>query len=284
MSEEVYQPARGVGAKIARRGRYALGCSHALCRPARGVLTICFDDFPKSAAANGAPALEAFGARGTYFASGGFAGGQDHAGPMFDAGDVIGLSRRGHEIGCHTFSHLDCAQASVENVIADVERNARALKAMGLDSNLESFAFPYGEASPAAKRALAQKFTAIRGVRADLNRGSCDRGLLKSACIDGGEAQIDRATGLIAAAARNPAWVVLFAHGVEHSEGDWACTPDQLSTCLRAARAVGLDVLTFGEAAKVCLTPQAARRGLASWFTTSPAGKPPRASTSSARM
>jgi len=279
----VYQPDRGVIAKLRRRMRYALARRPDRCAPQRGTLTLCFDDFPKSAAEDGAAALERFGARGTFFASGGFAGGEGPAGAMFDAGDLVRLARSGHEIGCHTFSHLDCARVSPGEALADIDRNARALAAMGVEQPLASFAFPYGEASAAAKRAVAARFPAIRGVRADLNRGGCDSALLKAACIDGGEARVERALVLLAAAARRPAWVILFAHGVARVEDDLACTPGQIARCLRAARALGLDIRTFGDGAAACLRPQAARRGADSALTTSPAASPPRASTSSAR-
>jgi len=278
MSEAAsYQPDRGPIAKLARRARYALGRTPVTCAPERPVLTISFDDFPKGAAREGAALMEAFGARATYFASGCFAGAEGY----YDAGDLARLSRAGHEIGCHTYSHIDCARAPLGRVRAELDRNARALSAMGHDAPLTGFAFPYGEASIGAKRLAVSRFGYARGVRGDLNRGRVDAGLLKALCVDGGEAAAARAVNLIASAAREPAWVILFAHGVDRVAGDWSTTPDDLGRCLRAARALGLDILPFSEAAKLSLLPQAARG--ANSCTIKPAGNPPLSSTSSAR-
>src|SRR5438477_12607694 len=78
-----------------------------------GIVTITFDDFPASARKAGGKVLEAHGARGTYYASFGvMSGAAVRGGAVDDAAakdqieEVLAL---GHEVGCHTFSHIDCA-------------------------------------------------------------------------------------------------------------------------------------------------------------------------------
>ena len=145
-----YVPGSGLWAGLARRwARVAartplkIGTDHA-------IVTFTFDDFPKSAVTAGGGALEKRNWRGTYYASAGYAGGHTHHGAMFDAGDLLTLDRKGHEIACHTYGHVDAAAIRTADLIKDVARNARALEAMGLETPLESFAFAYGEATPAA--------------------------------------------------------------------------------------------------------------------------------------
>ena len=212
------------------------------------IVSFTFDDFPKSAATVAARELERRGWLGTYYASAAYAGGETHHGAMFDTGDLQRLSGAGHEIGCHTYGHIDCAMASPSEVIADVERNARALRAMGFEGALSSFAFPYGEASAAVKTELGKRFSALRGVRAGINRGEADRQLLKSVPLDGGEAGIDRAIEAAQALTQHPGWLIYYAHDVQDEPTEWGCTPQQFRSVCDAVEQSGARILPMAQA------------------------------------
>ncbi|WP_300526855.1 polysaccharide deacetylase family protein [Maricaulis sp.] len=218
--------------------------------PDHAIVSFSFDDFPKTAATMGAPALEKRGWRGTYYASAGLAGTCNHHGPQFDAGDIVDLSARGHEIGCHTFEHMDCAQAGVDEIATSLERNAAALQAMGLSDALSSFAFPYGETSLEAKRALAHRFASMRGVRAEINRGSGDLNLLRAVPIDGGEAGIARAVEAAESLVQAPGWLIYYAHDIQDDPTEWGCTPGQFERVCEAVAASGARVMPVRDALK----------------------------------
>src|SRR5439155_9632853 len=69
------------------------------------LISFSFDDFPRSAWLVGGEILNRFGLAGTYYASLGLAGKETPSGHIFAAGDLKSLLDRGHELGCHTFSH-----------------------------------------------------------------------------------------------------------------------------------------------------------------------------------
>jgi len=245
-----YIPGSGLLAGLNRRWA-RLAARQDLHLPSdRTIVTITFDDFPKSAAAAGAAALERQGWHGTYYASAGYAGGQTHHGAMFDCGDLQRLSTAGHEIACHTYSHLDASQVGTAAFLADIARNERALRAMGLEDTLDSFAFPYGEATPSTKRALSEHFSNLRGVHADINRGSADRNLLKSVPIDGGESGIARAIEAADSLSRHPGWLIYYAHDVQDEPTQWGCTPHQLERVCAAIADSGAEVLTMRDAVR----------------------------------
>jgi peptidoglycan/xylan/chitin deacetylase (PgdA/CDA1 family) len=212
------------------------------------IITFTFDDFPKSAVDIGAAGLEARGWRGTYFAAAHVAGGMTHHGAMFDAGDLQRLSTEGHEIGCHTYGHLDCVDHGVEAVLSDVRRNARALSAMGHEEELTSFAYPYGEATPRAKRALSNWFEAQRGVQAGVNRGVGDLNLLKAVGLDGGEAGRNRAVEAAESLVEAPGWLIFYGHDIQDDPGRWGCTEEHYEAVLQAAERSGAKVLTMRDA------------------------------------
>ncbi len=214
------------------------------------IVSFSFDDFPKSAAIQGAQALEDHGWRGTYYASAVFAGQLNHHGEMFDAEDLHRLEASGHEIGCHTYEHLDCSKANVSDIMQSVEHNQSALKQMGLTQDMTSFAFPYGEATAAYKRLLDERFSTLRGVRSRINRGSVDLNLLNSVPLDGGPAGIAKAVEATEALILHPGWLIFYAHDVQENPSEWGCTPDQLRSVCDAVERSGARVMTIGDASK----------------------------------
>lgn len=228
-------------ARLAARAPLRVDLDHA-------IVTFTFDDFPKSAATTGAQILEGHDWRGTFYASAAYAGGTTHHGQMFDMGDLQRLTSARHEIGCHTYEHLDCSVSSLAAVEESVSRNARALKAMGLETELTSFAFPYGEATAASKQALGPRFGSLRGIRADVNRGVCDRHLLASVPLDGGEAGIQRAVEAASSVTYHPGWLIFYAHDIQDTPTQWGCTPDQFNAVCNAVERSGARVLTMAEA------------------------------------
>jgi len=212
------------------------------------IISFTFDDFPKTAVDIGAVELEKRGWRGTYYAAAHFAGGMTHHGPMFDAGDLQRLTSAGHEIGCHTYGHLDCVDNGVEAVLSDVRRNARALSAMGLEEELTSFAYPFGEATPRAKRALSNWFEAQRGVQPGVNRGVGDLNLLKAVGLDGGEAGRDRAVEAAESLVGAPGWLIFYGHDIQDDPSRWGCTAAHFEAVLDAVERSGAKVLTMRDA------------------------------------
>ena len=248
MTMHAYIPSGGLIGKIKRQAARRLA-KHALpIELDRPLVSFSFDDFPKSAAEAGADILESHGWRGTYFAGGGFAGGENHLGRMFEIGDLKRLHASGHEIACHTFSHIDIAQTPLSEVEAEIDRNRAFLDACGFETAFETFAFPYGEASPAAKTALSQRFRALRGVKPGINRGVADRALLTAVPLDGGEQGLKRALQWIEEAKRQPGWLIFYGHDVRETPSEWGCTPDFLKTVCKGVEDAGADVATIARA------------------------------------
>ncbi len=248
MGVEAYIPSGGLIGKLKRQAVRRLAKSPLAISLERTLVSFSFDDFPRSAAMAGADILERHGWRGTFFAGGGFAGGENHLGKMFDIADLKRLHGDGHEIACHTYSHIDIAKTPITDVEAEIDRNRAFLDACGFDAPFQTFAYPYGEASLAAKRALTRRFNVLRGVRPGINRGIADRALLFAVPLDGGERGLRRALQWIENARRNPGWLIFYGHDVREQPGPWGCTPQFLETVCLAVADAGFDVDTIAGA------------------------------------
>lgn len=241
MNDVTYAPARHFGAAIDRRRtqrRYARPARVRLTRP---VISFTFDDFPKSAVTRGAQILEAVGGRGTWYASCAYAGESTQYGEMFDAADIARLTAAGHEVGCHTYAHMDCARATNDDVFADMVRNADALTAMGLEERLVSFAYPYGETTVDLKGNLPARFTSARGTTPGLAHGRIDMAQLPANPLFGDDAQ-KRALQLLELARRRNGWVIFYAHDVSSRPTAWGASTGLLERVVTSAYATGIEM------------------------------------------
>jgi peptidoglycan/xylan/chitin deacetylase (PgdA/CDA1 family) len=213
----------------------------------RPMLTFTFDDVPATAALAGAQLLEAVGLRGAFYICAGLEDGDGPMGRYGSSEDARRLAAAGHEVACHTYSHLDCGQADQPTITADVDRNGLALAERGAP-NPVSFAYPYGDVSFAAKRALGGRFKTLRTVQAGLVESGADANQLPAVGIEGRDGEA-RARAWMARAARRKAWLILYTHDVAEAPSAWGCTPDALGRLAAEAIEGGFDVVTMAQGA-----------------------------------
>jgi peptidoglycan/xylan/chitin deacetylase (PgdA/CDA1 family) len=215
----------------ARLAREIGGFMHT--RPAKigwagGVVSFSFDDFPKSAWLTGGAIIEKYDLRATYYAALGFAGTENHLGPMFDIDDLHAAHANGHEIACHTYAHADCVYLSARQIIAEVDRNAAALAGLLDGVRMTDFAYPFGAVSLAAKNALSERFASCRGTGEGINRGTVDLTDLRAVPLYPGSYDRDRLRRLIDENQAVGGWLIFFTHDVGDRPSEFGCTPVQL--------------------------------------------------------
>jgi peptidoglycan/xylan/chitin deacetylase (PgdA/CDA1 family) len=243
---EAYSADRSLRGKLRRRYTklgYRKPLHLALTRP---MITFSFDDVPATAATAGAEVLEAAGLKGTFYVCAGLEDGNGPMGQYGSADDARRLAAAGHEVACHTFSHLDCGQADEATITADVERNRLALLERRAGAPV-SFAYPYGDVSFSAKRALGRRFKTLRTVQAGLVISGADANQLPAVGIEGEDGEA-RAFRWMDEAARRNAWLILYTHDVAEAPSAWGCTPGALERLARAASAQ-FDVVTMAQGA-----------------------------------
>lgn len=219
----------------------------------RPIASLTFDDFPKSAWAQGGPILAQYKVRGTYYTAGGFCG-RTVAGTVFyDTDDLHALTAAGHEIGCHSFAHQPTPTLSSQELARDAARNAEFLKPFLNGEAPESYAFPYGLASPRTKKFFAPRFTNVRGVHPGLNSGRADLALLNVVSIEmrcWDREQIMRA---ITRARHDRAWIVFYTHDIGENPSEYGSTPAILTELLDRLAEARIEILPMREAVKAAI-------------------------------
>ena len=193
-----------------------------------GVVSFTFDDFPKSALTAGGAILERHGVRGTYYTAVGLAGTQGAPGVMFDVDDVRAAHARGHEIACHTYAHVNCANAELVQLQSEVEANAIAAASVIEGLKLVNFSYPFGGVSAQARRTLGPRFSSCRGIQPGINEGVPDYSELRANKIYTGLFDEKQMCELLDRNRSVGGWLIFYTHDVAEAPSAYGCTSDQL--------------------------------------------------------
>jgi peptidoglycan/xylan/chitin deacetylase (PgdA/CDA1 family) len=245
---ESYRPDMSLRGKVRRRMARFQHCRPAEGRVIRPMVSFAFDDAPRTAMTIGASILERVGKRGTYFISAGLAGADGPMGPYASEAQVVAASRAGHEIACHTYSHLDCGQADGRAIAQDLARNSAALISWGAPEPA-TFAYPFGDVSVAAKRAASERFVLSRALHHGLINTGCDLNQAPAVGVEGehGEALARR---WLDKAFAHKSWVILFTHGVEASPTPFGASAESFSRLVSEAIGRDFEIVTIAQGAR----------------------------------
>lgn len=242
------RPSGSLRSMLARHRAYWKHQRRAQFGLQRPIVSFTFDDILESAATEGARLLEEHGARGTFFVSCSFTGKQGMFGKFATSRQIASLAERNHEIACHTWSHLNCGVASADRIAEDCERNRAQLREMGI-ATVNSFSYPFGELSAAAKPVLGARFQVCRALQHGLVESGTDLNQAPSVGIEGEHGEI-KATRWLHQAAAQRAWLILYTHDVRDECSPYGCTPAALQRLLATADLLDFQVLTVAEAAR----------------------------------
>jgi len=207
-------------------------------------VSFTFDDFPRSAYVHGGRILRKYGAFGTYYVAMQLLEEVTPVGLIASREDLRALLADGHEVGCHTFGHLDGAVAGVEEYKQSIEMNQKAFQEAVAGGELRSFAYPFDGPRLAVKRALLGRFVCCREGGQTSNRGTVDLALVKSYFIDRriGD-NVDGIANLIARNSADRGWLVFSTHDVADKPSPFGCRTEFFEQVVRLARESGARVL-----------------------------------------
>jgi peptidoglycan/xylan/chitin deacetylase (PgdA/CDA1 family) len=213
-------------------------------RLAHPVISFSFDDYPRSALDLGGRMLESEGISATYYTAFDLAGTDSPSGAVGSLHDLAACAAAGHEIACHSYDHVDCRDASPDEVARNLDRNRKVARDLGLPP-LRHFAHPFGRYDVAGKRIAMQSYASARTIVWGVNRVSIDLGLLKSVPIYSGGGSL-RLTSYVDELQAHSGWLVLYTHDVSMRPSPYGCTPEELNSVIRRARAMGALILPVG--------------------------------------
>jgi peptidoglycan/xylan/chitin deacetylase (PgdA/CDA1 family) len=248
MIDPVYSADKSLGAKIRRKMTRLFDRKMVYFPKTLGPrISISFDDVPASTTLETANMLDELGIKATYYISAGLMDKQGaHLGGYATKDQIIQMAQSGHEIGCHTFSHLDCAQETQEKIIADLRKNAQFFKDCGL-SPPKNFAYPYGEVSRTAKKIMTQRFASARALHPGLIQRYGDANQLPSIGLEG-KVCLNKYEEWLNHASEQNGWLILYTHDIRDTPSKYGTDLKTLKSLLVMAKDKGFRFLTVDSA------------------------------------
>jgi peptidoglycan/xylan/chitin deacetylase (PgdA/CDA1 family) len=225
--------------KIANHRRY--NCIPSRCT--RGILSISFDDFPKTAWTIGGAVLREHAVKGTYYVTGALCGRIWERQQQYDTKDLHEIYEDHHEIGSHLYDHISVLKLSPTDLKNSIAKNDLFVRERLGDYEMSTFAYPYGDVSLAAKRICANTFAACRGIAPGLNHPSVELAQLKAVLLVTCSASPFDWEPLIVETAKRKSWLVALTHDIDENPSPFGCRPKDLQRLLKLAQAANLSIL-----------------------------------------
>ena len=127
----------------------------------------------------------------------------------------------------------------------EFDRNLDAVRQVLPDIEFVSFAYPFGEVSFRAKRAVARQFRVGRGTRQGLNGRFVDLSELRAIHLWSRTFSRNRIRGIVAKAVRDRSWLVFAGHDVNRHPSEWGCTPEEFEYVTDEVAHAGIEILTL---------------------------------------
>lgn len=126
--------------------------------PPPGYAAVSFDDGMRNNLTTALPLMAGLEIPGTVYVTVGFLGGQSPwvkdpvEGRMMNGAELHAIAAAGWEVGAHTMTHADLSTLAYEQCRFEIEESKKRLEEL-LDTQVKTFAYPFGRSSPEAVRA-----------------------------------------------------------------------------------------------------------------------------------
>ncbi|NLH77928.1 MAG: polysaccharide deacetylase family protein [Acidobacteria bacterium] len=223
------------------------------------MVSFTFDDVPRSSCTRGRLILEAHGVRASYYLSMALMDGSYSIGAAFSRADLEVLIAGGHEVGSHTFDHLDAWHTRPGLFEASIRENQRKLQELFPGRVFRTFSFPINWPRPRIKKLAGQIHACCRGGGQAANVGTVDLNLLNSVFLDARNlGRLDAMKKLIDGNAAKAGWLIFSTHDIDERPSPYGCTPGFLEDVVGYARASGAEIRPVYDAwAALCGGPDA---------------------------
>ncbi|UXX81222.1 polysaccharide deacetylase family protein [Reichenbachiella carrageenanivorans] len=214
-------------------------------------VSFTFDDVPKSGFVNAQKVLDEHQIKGTYYLALSFLEGRSENSDLYNIADLQHCVDQGHELACHTYSHIHLFETKENKVIEqDIAMNKQVLEALPFDCEFLNFSYPYGEQTWQAKKVMSKHFLTCRGIDPGINSGQVDTYNLKAIRLYENFNPLETIFSWLEAHQKNGGWLIFYTHDVQDDYSKHGCSPAYFETVVKKCIELKLITKTVAEVAK----------------------------------
>jgi peptidoglycan/xylan/chitin deacetylase (PgdA/CDA1 family) len=181
-------------------------------------------------------------------------------GAAFSKADLDNLITAGHEIGSHTYGHLDAWNSDAGLFEASILENQSKLNEIYPGEIFRTFSYPINTPHPKIKKKAGERHVCCRGGGQSYNLKTIDLNLLKGYFIDRrNRGDRDQIIKLIDECCEKKGWLILCTHDIDENPSPYGCAPGLFEGLVRYVDRLGVRILPVYDAC--VLLGVAKRRG-----------------------
>lgn len=207
------------------------------------LISFTFDDFPRSSLRVGGAILESFGFRGSFYASMGRMGKDTAVGEIFLPDDLTLLISRGHELGCHSFGHLDPWTTNPARFEQSLLENAAAVHKLLPGYKFRTFSYPFCQPHPRIKNRVSQHFLCCRSGGERANTSFADLNLLSACFLERYRETPDSVRRLIDENCKARGWLIFATHDISDAPSRFGCDMNFFEGIIKYSAGSGAAIL-----------------------------------------
>ena len=220
------------------------------------IISITFDDVPRSAFVNAVPILDKHNIKATFYVAMGLSEknsdnkekAHNESITYLHPEDILDLDRNGHNIACHTYSHYMLSSGTSQGLAKDAHKNADSLRQLLGTNKIEHFSYPFGQVNFSVKKMLAKNYETMRSSRPGINQNKADLNLLRATSIYNPEFDKNAIKQIIDKTITHQGWLIFYTHGVEENPDNYSCTPEQFEWVIQECTKSAAKILSISDA------------------------------------
>lgn len=207
------------------------------------IVSFTFDDVPKSTFNNAIPILDKYSIKGTFYVALSLMERENKRNGLFTEEDVHKCINSGHELGCHSYSHIHfCNINNGEYIKNDLTCNLTALQILSPGRSFKNFSYPFGEQTITGKRIVSNLYTSCRGTDYGMNLGKTDLNNLKAIKLYESKNSPEEIYSILNGFSQSGGWLIFYTHDVQENFSSSGCSPQYLESVIRKCIDLGIEI------------------------------------------
>lgn len=212
-----------------------------------GIVSITFDDVAASTCQLAGDLLDKYNSKGTFYVAGGLTDQLEEGILCHSQQQLRNLAQRGHELGCHSYSHVHYDQLTTKQIEREMSQDIQFLASCGADINHLNFAYPFGAYSFQAKRLCQHQFQSSRITGGGTLLNEVDLQLLPSYRLyqkndtSDLQSQIDLA-------AKKHGWLIMNTHDISDQPSPYGFSTSRLEDTIQSILNSGCRIMSVKDA------------------------------------